>query len=54
MSQYMIALQCRVEKAYFCYTIKNGLDKSYEAGVWTCDPVIVKDVCGFVNKLVVA
>ena len=33
--------------------IKNGLDNSYEAGVWTCDPVIVKDVCGFVNKLVV-
>jgi len=33
---------------------RNVLDKSYEAGVWTCDPVIVKDVCGFVNKLVVA
>jgi len=30
---------------------KSGLDWSYEAGVWSCNPAVVRDVCGFVDKL---
>jgi len=30
---------------------RSGLDFGYEAGMWTCNPVIVKDVRGFVERL---
>jgi len=30
---------------------RSGFDFSYEAGVWTCNPAIVKDACHFVEKL---
>jgi len=30
---------------------RSGLDFSYEAGIWTCNPIIVKDVCAFIDKL---
>ncbi len=31
---------------------KSGLDWSYEAGVWSCNPAVVRDVCAFVDTLV--
>ena len=30
---------------------RSGMDFSYEAGVWTCNPGIVKDVGEFVDRL---
>lgn len=30
---------------------RSGFDFGYEAGVWTCNPAIVKDACHFVEKL---
>ena len=30
---------------------RSGMDFSYEAGVWTCNPGIVKEVGGFVERL---
>jgi phosphatidylserine/phosphatidylglycerophosphate/cardiolipin synthase-like enzyme len=30
---------------------RSGIDFSYEAGVWTCNPALVKEVCGFVENL---
>lgn len=27
-----------------------GLDNSYEAGVWSCNPAVVRDVCAFVDE----
>ena len=27
-----------------------GLDNSYEAGVWSCNPAVIRDVCGFVDE----
>ena len=29
---------------------KAGLDKSYEAGVWSCNPAVIRDVCAFVDE----
>ena len=33
---------------------RSGLDFGYEAGVWTCNPGIIRVVCRFVRKLGVA
>jgi phosphatidylserine/phosphatidylglycerophosphate/cardiolipin synthase-like enzyme len=30
---------------------RSGLDFGYEAGVWTCNPSLVQDVCRFVEML---
>jgi len=30
---------------------RSGLDFGYEAGIWTCNPSILKEVCGFVERL---
>lgn len=29
---------------------KASLDKSYEAGVWSCNPAVIRDVCAFVDE----
>ena len=30
---------------------RSGLDFGYEAGIWTCNPLIVTDVCAFIDQL---
>ena len=30
---------------------RSWLDFGYEAGVWSCNPGILREVCGFVDKL---
>ncbi|MDD1758077.1 MAG: phospholipase D family protein, partial [Methanotrichaceae archaeon] len=30
---------------------KSGVEENYEAGVWLDDPIVLEDICSFVDKL---
>jgi phosphatidylserine/phosphatidylglycerophosphate/cardiolipin synthase-like enzyme len=29
----------------------GGLDLNYEGGIWTCNPIVINEVCSFIDKL---